>query len=212
MANDKYLVYYQPILNPHTNKIIGFEGLLRLLVDDNKVLSPYHFIKEIEDNDMLFEVSLWILQRIIKAYPLISNHINNENNLYISMNLSLNEIRDENFVNSAIEILSKSNIGPNKICLEIVENVKIDKLDVLNTSIKKLKDAGFKIAIDDFGIEYSNLDVLKKLDFDIVKLDKYFVDDLYSCEIKQEVIRFVSKSLQLQIDRLLLKVLKKNIN
>ena len=142
---------------------------------------------------MLFEVSLWILQKIIKAYPLISNHINNENNLYISMNLSLNEIRDENFVNSAIEILSKSNIGPNKICLEIVENVKIDKLDVLNTSIKKLKDAGFKIAIDDFGIEYSNLDVLKKLDFDIVKLDKYFVDDLYSCEIKQEVIRFVSK-------------------
>ncbi len=193
MANDKYLIYYQPILNPHTNKIIGFEGLLRLLVDDNKVLSPYHFIKEIEDNDMLFEVSLWILQRIIKAYPLISNHINNENNLYISMNLSLNEIRDENFVNSAIEILSKSNIGPNKICLEIVENVKIDKLDVLTASIKKLKDAGFKIAIDDFGIEYSNLDVLKKLDFDIVKLDKYFVDDLYSCEIKQEVIRFVSK-------------------
>ena len=193
MANDKYLIYYQPILNPHTNKIIGFEGLLRLLVDDNKVLSPYHFIKEIEDNDMLFEVSLWILQKIIKAYPLISNHINNENNLYISMNLSLNEIRDENFVNSAIEILSKSNIGPNKICLEIVENVKIDKLDVLNNSIKKLKDAGFKIAIDDFGIEYSNLDVLKKLDFDIVKLDKYFVDDLYSCEIKQEVIRFVSK-------------------
>ena len=72
LDTDKYLVYYQPILNPHTNKIIGFEGLLRLLVDDNKVLSPYHFIKEIEDNDMLFEVSLWILQKIIKAYPLIS--------------------------------------------------------------------------------------------------------------------------------------------
>ncbi len=193
MDNDKYLVYYQPILNPHTNKIIGFEGLLRLMVKDNKILSPYHFLKEIEDNDMLFEISLWILKRIVKAYPLISNHINNETTFYISMNLSLNEIRDENFVNSAIEILSKSNIGPNKICLEIVENVKIDKLDVLNTSIKKLKDAGFKIAIDDFGIEYSNLDVLKKLDFDIVKLDKYFVDDLYSCEIKQEVIRFVSK-------------------
>lgn len=193
MDNDKYLIYYQPILNPHTNKIIGFEGLLRLLVEDNKVLSPYHFLKEIEDNDMLFEISLWILKKIVKTYPIISKNINSEDNFYISMNLSLNEIRDENFVNSAIEILSNSNIGPHKICLEIVENVKIDKLDILNTSIKKLKDAGFKIAIDDFGIEYSNLDILKKLDFDIVKLDKYFVDDLSSCEIKQEVIKFMSK-------------------
>ena len=86
------LVYYQPILSPHTNKIIGFECLLRLLVDDNKVLSPYHFIKEIEDNDMLFEVFLWILQRIVKTSPLISNHINNRNIFYISINLSLNEI------------------------------------------------------------------------------------------------------------------------
>lgn len=193
MDNDKYLIYYQPILNPHTNKVIGFEGLLRLMQDTNTILSPHHFLSEIEDNDMLFEVSLWILKKIVKAYPLISKHINNKDSFYISMNLSLNEIRDENFVNSAIKILSKANIGPNKICLEIVENVKIDKLDVLNTSIRKLKDAGFKIAIDDFGIEYSNLDVLKKLDFDIVKLDKYFVDDLYSCKIKQEVIQFISK-------------------
>ena len=50
----------------------------------------------------------------------------------------------------------------------------MENLDKLNKSIKRLKDAGFKIAIDDFGVEYSNLDVLKKLDFDVIKLDKYF--------------------------------------
>lgn len=187
------LVYYQPILSPHTNKIIGFEGLLRLLVDDNKVLSPYHFIKEIENNNMLFEISLWILAAIIKDYKSLEICTDKDSeNLYISMNLSINEIENESFVNAAIEILSKSNIGPNKICLEIVEKVKFHNLDVLNKSIRKLKDAGFKIAIDDFGIEYSNLDILKKLDFDIIKLDKYFIDDICNCSIKQEVILFVS--------------------
>ena len=69
----------------------------------------------------------------------------------------------------------------------------MENLDNLKKSIKRLKDAGFKIAIDDFGVEYSNLDVLKKLDFDVIKLDKYFIDDVCDCNIKEEIIMFMSK-------------------
>ncbi len=90
-------------------------------------------------------------------------------------------------------ILSKSNLGPNKICLEIIERVKINDLNKITRNINSLKDAGFKIAIDDFGVEYSNLDVLHKLDVDIIKVDKNFVDGIGKDMIKSETILFISR-------------------
>lgn len=84
----------------------------------------------------------------------------------------MNEIENEAFVKKSIQILYKSNLEPNKICLEIIERVKMNDLDKINKNIDLLKAAGFKIAIDDFGVEYSNLDVLQKLDIDIIKIDK----------------------------------------
>ena len=192
MNNNSYFLHYQPIYNPKTNEVVAFEALIRLKDKNENIIPPYRFISEIEDNNMLAELSIWILNKITSDYYMISSY-ENINNIYISMNVSLNEIENEEFVDNAIEILLKSNIESKRICLEITERVKMENLDKLNKSIKRLKDAGFKIAIDDFGVEYSNLDVLKKLDFDVIKLDKYFIDDVCDCNIKEEIIMFMSK-------------------
>ncbi|MBM6839917.1 EAL domain-containing protein, partial [Clostridium saudiense] len=97
------------------------------------------------------------------------------------------------FVKKAIKILYKSNLEPNKICLEIIERVKMNDLDKINKNIDLLKGAGFKIAIDDFGVEYSNLDVLQKLDIDTIKIDKNFVDGIGKDIIRNEIVLFISK-------------------
>lgn len=194
MDEDKYLLQYQPIYNPRNEDIIGFEGLLRLLDDDNNLIPPYKFIPEIEDNDMLFEISLWILKKAISDYSEIKSYENmNGKDFYISINLSLNEIENDDFVKKAIKILSKSNLGPNKICLEIIERVKMNDIHKINENINHLKEAGFKIAIDDFGVEYSNLDVLQKLDIDTIKIDKNFVDGIGKDIIRNEIVMFISK-------------------
>ncbi|WP_133013940.1 EAL domain-containing protein [Clostridium cuniculi] len=194
MNSDKYLLQYQPIYNPRNKDIVGFEGLLRLLDEDNKIIPPYKFIPEIEDNDMLFDISLWIIKKVIKDYDKIKNYkCVNGKEFYISLNLSLNEIENEAFVKKAIQILYKSNLEPNKICLEIIERVKMNDLDKINKNIDLLKGAGFKIAIDDFGVEYSNLDVLQKLDIDIIKIDKNFVDGIGKDIIRNEIVLFISK-------------------
>ena len=193
MNNNNYFLHYQPIYNPKNNSIVGFEALIRLKGKNGDIIPPYRFISEIEDNNMLVELSIWILNKITSDYQIINSYENINNNIYISMNVSLNEIEDEEFVDKAIDILLKSNIESKRICLEITERVKMENLERLNKSIKRLKDAGFKIAIDDFGVEYSNLDVLKKLDFDVIKLDKYFIDDVCDCNIKEEIIMFMSK-------------------
>ena len=143
---------------------------------------------------MLFDISLWIIKKVIKDYDKIKNYqCVSGKEFYISLNLSLNEIENEAFVKKAIQILYKSNLEPNKICLEIIERVKMNDLDKINKNIDLLKGAGFKIAIDDFGVEYSNLDVLQKLDIDIIKIDKNFVDGIGKDIIRNEIVLFISK-------------------
>lgn len=192
LRNDRYLLYYQPIYNPIKEEIAGFEALLRLKDKNNKLISPAKFIPEIEKNNMLFDITLWIIKRVILDYKEIRkyNCITNDN-FYISLNLSIDEIQNNEFVYRAIELLKESDLGNKRICLEIVERVGIKNIHKIVDNISKLKEAGFKIAIDDFGTEYSNLDILEKLDADIIKVDKNFVDGLGKHLIKDETILFI---------------------
>ncbi|MGX4601055.1 EAL domain-containing protein [Faecalimicrobium sp. JNUCC 81] len=194
MNNNEYLLFYQPIVNPKKNDIVGFEALLRLKDKKLGIVPPYLFIKEIEENDMLFDISIWVLKRAIKEYDIVkkSNNIINDN-FYISINVSLKEIENEKFINEIIKCILDSKIGNNKICLEIIEKVGINDLEKIQKSIKELKKVGFMIAIDDFGVEYSNLDILEKLDFDIIKLDKYFIDDMEGSEVRKLIMNFLSQ-------------------
>ena len=194
IANNRYLLQYQPIYNPREKSIVGFEGLLRMVDENNKLVPPYKFIPEIEKNNMLYEISIWILEKAIYDYYKIKEYKSMcEKDFYISINISLNEVENDDFVRKYIKILSKSKLGPNKICLEIIERVKMNDLNKITRNINLLKDAGFKIAIDDFGVEYSNLDVLQKLDVDTIKVDKNFVDGIGKDTIKSETILFISR-------------------
>ena len=94
-------------------------------------------------------------------------------------------------MDKAIKLLKEANLEEKSICLEIVERVGIKELHKIIKNIYRLKEAGFKIAIDDFGTEYSNLDVLENLDADIIKVDKNYVDGLGKDLIKDETILFI---------------------
>ena len=191
LKKDNYILYYQPIVDFRVKRVRGVEALLRLR-KDGKVLTPYHFMKDIEDANMMKEITLWALKRAIKDYNIIKGYDNiNEKDFYISINISFNEIEDLKFLNKVIEIVKNSNIGENSICLEIVEKFGADEINKIQENISLLKENGILIAIDDFGVEYSNLDLLKKIDSNIIKLDKFFVDELNDSEISVKVIDFI---------------------
>ena len=194
MNRNQYILQYQPIYNPRNNTIVGFEGLLRLLDKDNNLIPPFKFLPEIENNDMLFEVSIWIIKKVIDDYDKFKNYdYMREKDFYLSLNLSVKEIENDVFVDKAIGLLTESNLGHQKICLEIIERFKTNDVDKITHNIKRLKQAGFKLAIDDFGVEYSNLDSFQKLDVDIIKVDKSLVDGIGKDNVKEEVLLFISK-------------------
>ncbi|HAT4307471.1 TPA: EAL domain-containing protein [Clostridium perfringens] len=193
MKNDKYILYYQPIVDPKTNKVKGFESLLRLN-KDGKILSPYSFIKEIEDNNMSLEVSLWLLKKIIADYRIIKDYnLVKGSNFYISLNVSFKEIENPKFLRALMKIAKDYKIYDYNICLEIVEKFGMEDIGIIQSAIRIIKEYGFSIAIDDFGVEYSNLDLLNKIDSDIVKLDKYFADNLDKSIINKKTVEFISE-------------------
>ena len=192
LEKENYFLLYQPIIDPKNNIVKGFEALLRLKNGD-KVLTPYHFISNIERCDMMFDVSLWILKKVILDYKKIRNFDSVKGrDFYISINLSFREIEDYKFVDKVREMAIKYEIEPNTICLEIVEKFSMNDIKKIQDSIIKLKEYGFMVAIDDFGVEYSNLDILEKIDCNTIKLDKFFIDDIECSRLRKEVVNFVS--------------------
>ncbi|WP_415301506.1 EAL domain-containing protein, partial [Clostridium perfringens] len=193
MKNDKYILYYQPIVDPKTNRVKGFESLLRLN-KDGKILTPYSFIREIEDNNMSLEVSLWLLKKVILDYRIIKDYdMVKGRDFYISLNVSFKEIENPKFLRSLMKIAKDYKIDDCNICLEIVEKFGMEDIGRIQSAIRIIKEYGFLIAIDDFGVEYSNLDLLNKIDSDIVKLDKYFADNLDKSIINEKTVEFISE-------------------
>ncbi|ELC8332692.1 EAL domain-containing protein [Clostridium perfringens] len=191
LKKDNYILYYQPIVDFKHNRVRSVEALLRLRKDD-KLLTPYHFMKVIEDANMMKEITLWVLKRVIKDYNIIRCYDNiNEKDFYISLNVSFNEIKDREFLKKIVEIVNDNKIIKNSICLEIVEKFVVGEIEKIQENINFLQDNGILIAIDDFGVEYSNLDLLKKIDSNIIKIDKFFADGINDSEISLKVIDFI---------------------
>ncbi|MGL5752290.1 MAG: EAL domain-containing protein, partial [Paraclostridium sp.] len=191
IKNNNYLLNYQPIVNPQNSEIIGFEGLLRLKLED-KIIFPNVIISQIEQTNMMGEVSIWILNQLIKDYKEISNIDNINKDFYISMNISLKEIENDKICEVLANMLKHSNLSKNSICIEITENELGKDHDKISENIKKLKEAGFIIAIDDFGVDYSNLSFIDKFEFNIIKLDKYFIDNIKHSIAVQSLMDAVS--------------------
>ncbi|NGT57768.1 EAL domain-containing protein [Clostridium perfringens] len=191
LKKDNYTLYYQPIVDLKHNRVRSVEALLRLR-KDGKLLTPYHFMKDIEDANMMKEITLWVLKRVITDYNIIRCYDNiNEKDFYISLNVSFNEIKDREFLKKIVKIVNDNKIIKNSICLETVEKFVVGEIEKIQENINFLQDNGILIAIDDFGVEYSNLDLLKKIDSNIIKIDKFFADGINDSEISLKVIDFI---------------------
>ena len=196
LENDEFRLYYQPIIDPDQNKIMACEALLRLK-EGERILTPFHFLTMIEELDMMEEITLWVLRHVIKDYKEIkTNNLNLDEEFYISMNVSFKELSSYSFIEEVKNIISKIDLKEIKLCFEIVETYQLDNQEVMNEIIKDLRSLGIKVAIDDFGVEYSNLDILDKIDYDIIKLDKHFIDEIQTSFVRQEAVLFIGKVIE----------------
>lgn len=188
----KYKIKYSPIYRVSDKVVVGYEALLKNKKDN--IVYSKEFIKDRRKDFIVFKSCIWILKDIIRTYPKIKNtEYFKDKDFYISISIPINQFKYERFICEIIKLAKENKVEKNTICLGIIGRAAINNINDISSNLKKLKEAGFIIALDDFGIEYSNLNIIQDLDIDIIKINKSFTLDLDKSLVKKEIILFISR-------------------
>ncbi len=188
LLENKFVAYFQPIVDNKTLEVVKFESLIRLMDNDNKPISPYFFL------DIAKKTKLY--SSLTRAVMTHACEFIKERSETISVNLSLADIVSDEMV-TFLEKTILDNGLQNKIIFEIVESEGIEEKSQVVAFIKRMKAHGCQFAIDDFGTGYSNFEYLIKLDVDFIKIDgsiiKKICNDSNAAVVAATIVDFASK-------------------
>ena len=172
----EFLLYYQPIVNAQTREIEGFETLMRWKHPTLGMVPPVRFIPIAETNGLINLLGAWALKSAcvqLKQFEEVAKRP-----LYISVNISPRQFRNDKFLDVLDDAISFSGLSGEKLVLEITEGtLMIDPVHA-ETILSKMADRKARIAIDDFGTGYSSLAYLKRFPISVLKIDRTFIRDL----------------------------------
>jgi len=176
---DELEMYFQPIVSIGENRIVGAEALLRWNHPERGFISPEEIIRTAENTGQILPLGKWILEKALSLYAgwIAGDSIRLD---YISINISIRQVLQENFVEETLAAIRRAGISPERIVLEVTESVLITEFDNTVLKIKALRETGVQFALDDFGTGYSSLSYLKKLPLDKLKIDRTFTENLLS--------------------------------
>ncbi|WP_458700611.1 EAL domain-containing protein [Sulfurospirillum sp. 1307] len=198
--NDFSLVY-QPQINSLNNQLVGIETLIRWKHETLGYVSPELFIKIAEEVGLISEIDEWVMDNALAQWKKWQS-VYDMKDLHISINVSVIDLKSKTYAMRLKNKIKKLNIEPRNIALEITESTINEESLHVKENLEKLSMFGCKIAVDDFGMGYSNLKELKSIKFDILKIDKEFVSAIFDDDISKEIIKFavdISKSLDLNL-------------
>ncbi|HAW92806.1 MULTISPECIES: two-component system response regulator [unclassified Arsukibacterium] len=175
-SRDKLELWYQPQVSLSTKQVVGMEALLRWPVADGKYISPAVFIPLAEYSGLIVEIGSWVLEQACQQIKHLAKQ--GFSNLRIAVNVSMPQFRNNHFVQTVIDCVNRYDIDPALLELEITESVVMDEPKIVIDALQKLKNAGIKVAIDDFGIGFSSLSYLQQLPLDRIKVDRAFVREV----------------------------------
>jgi len=172
LANQEFQLYIQPICDNNTHKAIGFEGLMRWHRADGSVLTPDHFLDIALSPPAYPEFKKAALGQLA---PILRGLTSRNPDYYLSFNTDNTFINSTEFVTDLISQLKLLKVNLNHLVLELPEKTSLDNMQQVLSNIALLQNNGILIALDDFGMEYSNMDRIRDVPADIIKIDRSFI-------------------------------------
>ncbi|WP_158285668.1 putative bifunctional diguanylate cyclase/phosphodiesterase [Pseudohoeflea suaedae] len=163
-------VLYQPIVNSKGD-LKSLEALVRWDHSSRGRINPNEFIPIAERSRLIHDLGMAVLRQVCMDMAGLPN-------VRVNVNVSARQLQLGHFKEDYIAILAEADVDPSRITLEITESSLLEASDVLKDRIGTLRDAGFSIALDDFGMGYSEFNQLRTLPFDIIKIDKSYTQSL----------------------------------
>lgn len=176
IAEHQFTLFYQPIYDVNKNKPIAYESLVRWQHPTLGVLTPFKFLPIMEQTGDINWIGTWAFEQLLRTQTKHYKEHPEDEDLIFSFNLSPKQLMYPHLAEEFRKIYKKFKIPAKNICMEIVEFSMFDKVPEVSSNILKLTQMGFKIAVDDFGLEMSSLKTLEDLQFDWVKLDRKFIE------------------------------------
>ena len=191
LHNDELFLVYQPIIDLASGRLQGFEALLRWQHPEYGYISPDSFISMAEETGLIIEAGKWVLEQACRTLRAIEDCSGDEGEYYMSVNFTGEDFAQADFLTTLQDTVARYNIKPSAITLEITERMLIDDPENARHVLQECRDAGFRIALDDFGIGYSSLSYLHYFPLDMMKIDKAFVQDMCHNESAYVLIRSI---------------------
>lgn len=182
-----YVMYLQPKADTHTGLIVGAEALIRKINENGKIIFPDQFVPMLEEHNLIRYIDLFIFEEVCKILSKWKK--NGQRIIPISVNFSRETIFEENIIDSMMKIMQKYSVTPDWIEIEITESIGEMEPEIVAAIGEKINEKGFKLSIDDFGARYSNISILTKMNFDILKLDKTMINDLVINERTKIIVK-----------------------
>ena len=172
IERDELFLLYQPFLDARSNRITGFEALLRWKHPVHGIVSPSEFIPSAEETGLIHPVGTWVIQQACLA----ASHWPEE--IRVAVNLSATQLQNKDLSQTVRRAVTDAGISMSRLEIEITESMLISRYASASSAMTSLRDLGVTVALDDFGTGFSSLTYLRELPFSRIKIDQSFIRDM----------------------------------
>lgn len=176
VEREELLLHYQPIIDLASEKIVGYEALVRWHQRDDLLRMPNAFIPLAEEIGIIHDIDSWVLRTACRELK----DVLRDNGRRLAVNISPKQLDVPGYADYVAQQLKLNQLQPDQIELEITERVLVEDTEVTQDNLLKLCDLGVRLSIDDFGTGYSSLGYLQRYPFKTLKIDRSFVSNIAS--------------------------------
>jgi diguanylate cyclase (GGDEF)-like protein len=189
LKEDQLFVVFQPQVENDKNLLVGMEVLLRWRHPERGLIPPLEFIKIAEQSSLINQIGEFVFDATCKQ---IRDWLDKGYKVpRVSVNISPRHLRSESIVKMLNAGVARYGVSPEMICIEITEHALLEEGDTVKKNMRLIKEAGYSISLDDFGMGHSSLLYLKRWAVDEVKIDRTFVDGLVSSAEDRVIVKAI---------------------
>ena len=191
IADRQFRVYYQPVVQLETRRIVSFEALLRWDHPSQGLISPYRFIEAAEDTGILVSIGHWLILQACRQLREWEVSTNSGEPMHITVNISARQFADARLVNDIQDALQQTGIDPSRLQLEMTESVAAADPKLTITVLAHLKHMGIGVILDDFGTGSTSLRGLRQFPVDALKIDRSLVREMQTDRTAADIVELI---------------------
>ncbi|ULN66183.1 EAL domain-containing protein [Vibrio gigantis] len=189
LERGEFSVFYQPQVDAHSKQLKGVEALCRWSNSSLGFVSPLDFIPAAERVGKIHEIGEFVLRRACE--DTLNLMPNGPEAIGVSVNVSPKQVFELGFDEKVIRLVEEIGIAPQRVTLELTENILIKDLHIVEPILRRLRDYGFGISLDDFGTGFSSLNYLNILPISEIKIDRSFIGKLNSNQHSETLVKAI---------------------